>query len=254
MLLIGLTLSAGIAFSNPVRSEPEIEVDTALILAVDVSNSVNDERYRLQMEGIARAIEDESVVAAITTGPKGGIALALVEWADRAQVTIDWHFVRNLDEAKTFAARVRKLPHNVGEYTCLARMLDIVKETVIDTIPARATRVVLDVSGDGIDNCALPGASDTLRDDLLSRGVTINGLPIIVKGENDVVGAGAYRAPGFGFHELLGNDTEAATTLDKWFKEHVIGGVGAFLHTANGYDDFGRAFRQKFVSEISSRE
>jgi hypothetical protein len=235
----------------PAFSQEPLEVDTALILAVDVSNSVDDQRYRLQMEGIALAIEDEAVVTAITSGARGGILLSLVEWADRADMTIDWHLVKSLEDARAFAAKVRALPHHMGEYTCLSRMMDIVNETMLDKIPANASRVVLDISGDGIDNCDVPSASDTLRDRLVDRGITINGLPIIVKGENDLVGEGAYRAPGFGFRELLGNENEPATTLDKWFRGHVIGGPAAFLQAAQGYEDFGRAFRQKFVTEIS---
>jgi hypothetical protein len=256
IILAGGIIVAALSASSmhQALADEALEVDTALILAVDVSNSVDEGRYRLQMEGIALAIEDEAVVTAITAGTKGAILLSLIEWADKAEMTIDWHLIRNVEDARAFAGKVRSLPHRMGEYTCLSRMMDIVKETIIDRIPAAAARVVLDVSGDGIDNCAVPSASDAMRDELIANDITINGLPIIVKGENDLVGAGAYRAPGFGFHELLGNDNEPATTLDKWFREHVIGGPAAFLHTAQGYEDFGRAFRQKFVTEISAIE
>lgn len=253
-----ISLATGVLLATPSRvglAEAEAQrVDTALILAVDVSNSVDEARYSLQMEGIARAIEDAGVIDAITSGTNGGILLALVEWADKAEKTIDWHLVRNAGEARAFADKVRRLPHRAGEYTCLARMLAIVRETMLDDIPLKADRIVLDVSGDGIDNCALSKASNEARDALAARGVTINGLPIIVKGENDLVGAGAYRAPGFGFHETLGSETEGVTTLDKWFDAHLIGGPAAFLYLANGYEDFGRAFRQKFVTEISMRD
>lgn len=249
MAILLLAMSPG-----PVSAQSGPEVDTALILAVDVSNSVDADRYRLQMEGIARAIEEEAVVSTITGGAKGGILLSLVEWADSAQMTIDWHLVRNIEEARAFAAKVRSMPHRMGEYTCLSRMMDIVNETMLDQIPAVATRIVLDVSGDGIDNCAVPEATKNMRDTLNARGVTINGLPIIVKGENDLVGAGAYRAPGYGFQDILGDEIRPATTLDAWFREHLIGGPAAFLHAAQGYEDFGRAFRQKFVTEVSVLE
>lgn len=133
----------------------------------------------------------------------------------------------------------------------MARMMQIVSERIFDDLPFAASRKVLDISGDGIDNCAEPAAVDKARDAVLQRGVTINGLPIIVKGESDVVGAGAYRAPGFGLRPLTPGP-EAETTLDHWFKDHVIGGPAAFLMPAQGYEDFSRAFRQKLLTEISA--
>lgn len=235
-----------------IRAQETVEVDTALILAVDVSNSVDAERYHLQMEGIARALEDEGVINAISSGPKGGILLSLVSWADRADMQMPWQLVRNAQDARRVAGLIRSVPQRTGEYTCLSRMLAMVKESVVPSVPAGATRVVLDVSGDGIDNCSKPKVSSGERDELLTLGLAINGLPIIVKGENDVVGSGAYRAPGFALDgEPIGPGT-GQTTLDAWYRDYVIGGPGAFLLTAQGFEDFGRAFRQKFVTEISS--
>jgi Protein of unknown function (DUF1194) len=231
-----------------------LEADTALVLAVDVSNSVNATRYRLQMEGIAQALEDSGVISAITSGPKGGIMLALVTWADHAQLSLSWRLVRSADDARAFAALIRQVPQTTGEYTCTARMFEKIRETIIPGLPGKADRVVIDVSGDGIDNCGQPGESASERDQLVAAGVTINGLPIIVKGENDIVGSGAYRAPGYGLKELPIQDQSTTMTLDAWYTANVIGGPGGFLLKANGFEDFGRAFRQKFVSEISSAE
>jgi Protein of unknown function (DUF1194) len=231
-----------------------VEVDTALILAVDVSDSVDATRYRLQMEGIARSLEDPGVISSISSGPRGGILLSLVSWADHASVSLDWEVIRNEEDAKRVAALVRAVPQKVGEYTCLSRMLAMVKESIVPNVPANATRVVLDVSGDGIDNCMEPIDSQRERDELVAMGVTINGLPIIVKGENDTVGSGAYRAPGFALKGLLIGPGTHQTTLDAWYTENVIGGPAGFLLKADGFEDFGRAFRQKFVSEISMRE
>ena len=115
-------------------------------------------------------------------------------------------------------------------------------------------RIVLDVSGDGIDNCAEPFEAARERDELVAMGVTINGLPIMVKGENDVVGSGAYRAPGFALKGLLIGPGTHQTTMEEWYAANVIGGPSGFLIKANGFEDFGHAFRQKFVSEISSAE
>lgn len=235
------------------QAEPPLPaVDTALVLAVDVSNSVDEQRYRLQIEGIARAVEDPGVMKAVLGGVNGAIAVALVEWADDAVVTLDWEVIRSAEDAQRVAAGIRALTHRRGEYTCMARMMRIVDEHVFNSLPATADRLVLDVSGDGIDNCADPSASDEIRDELIGRRVTINGLPIIVEGENQVVGSGAYRAPGYGLRELPSGPDTGTTTLDAWFYAHVVGGPAAFLLPANGYQDFGRAFRQKFVTEISA--
>jgi Protein of unknown function (DUF1194) len=234
-------------------NETGVVVDTALILAVDVSDSVDESRYRLQIEGIAQALEDKAVVDAIVSGPAGGIGLSLVLWADHARLALPWRVIRSLEDAVAFANDVRRLPQQTGEYTCLARMFEMTRRSIVTDIPMKAARVVLDVSGDGIDNCNVPEDTLAERDALIAAGVTINGLPIIVKGENEIVGSGAYRAPGFGLRELPKGPDSATTTLDAWYANTVIGGGGAFLLKADGFEDFGRAFRQKFVSEISMK-
>lgn len=236
------------------RAQTGPEVDTALILAVDVSNSVDAERYRLQMEGIARALEDDGVVRAITGGPRGGILLALVSWGDRAHVSLDWQSIRSASDAQRVAELIRTLPQETGEFTCMARMMDLVRETVIASLPLPATRVVVDVSGDGIDNCDRPADMRKRRDDLVAAGVTINGLPIIVKGENDIVGSGAYRAPGLPLDGAVIGPGAGQSTLDTWYRDFVVGGPAHFLLPAQGFGDFGRAFRQKFLTEISALE
>lgn len=219
------------------------------MLAVDVSDSVDEARYRLQMEGISRALEDGAVIDAIIGGARGGIVLSLVTWSDRADMAMPWELIRSRNDALRVAAIIRALPQRTGSYTCLARMLTHVRDQVLAMLPVRADRVVVDVSGDGIDNCVVARVCDAARDALVARGVTINGLPIKVAGENDVVGAGTFREPGFQFEDLgLDRDT---TTLDSWYATHVAGGHGAFIKVANGYEDFGRAFRQKFVTEVS---
>lgn len=237
-------LLASLAFSN----EPQI--DTALVIAVDVSQSVDDSRYKLQMDGIASALEDPSVIAAITGGLNGNIIVSLIAWSDSAETMLPWQNIESPADAMTVAKQIRDLPVRRGEFTCMARMLETLPIVILNDMPSIPLRTVIDVSGDGIDNCAEKKRSDQARDALIASGVTINGLPIIVTGENEVVGSGAYRAPSYGLGNL-GPDTDT-TTVDAWYSEHVIGGPGAFLMKANGYEDFGRAFRQKFVTEISA--
>ena len=233
----------------PASAQVEPVVDTALAVAVDVSQSVDQERYALQVEGIARALEDPQVIAAITSGQRAAILFAMIAWSDAPVVVVPWQKIASASDAARVAAMVRAVPYTGGEFTCLARMLRHFSDTQLPTIPMPAGRVVIDVSGDGIDNCNVRSSIDDERKRLVDAGVTINGLPIVVPGENDIVGAGAYRQPGFGLNDVgPGTDT---TTLDDYFTEHVIGGPGAFILPANGYADFGRAILRKFVTEIS---
>jgi len=234
-----------------VNDEALAPVDTALIVAVDVSQSVDEKRYRLQMEGIAQSLEDPDVLQVILNGPNGGILFAMVAWADKPELVIDWQRITSETEAHNVAALVRALPHKGGEFTCMARMMDHVATLIVPYVPVPALRTVLDVSGDGIDNCTIPESVDAQRRALMAQRVTINGLPILNEAGPTIVGSGAYRKPGFGLRNMARGPDTATTLLDGWFKDHVIAGPGAFLLAAKGYKDFGRAFRQKFVIEVS---
>ena len=229
-------------------------VDTALIVSVDVSGSVNTERYQLQMQGIAKALEDPSVLGAIQGGPHGGILFAMIAWADKPHLVVDWQRIGSRDDALAIAARIRTLPQQGGDFTCFRPMFETIAEDVIPSMPAKAMRIVVDVSGDGIDNCTPPAELAEFHRAVLAHGATINGLPILVPGENDTVGVGSFRAPGYGMGNLSSDPHEPTsdmTTLPAWYGKHVLGGRNAFLMPAEGYGDFARALRRKFVIEIS---
>lgn len=221
------------------------EVDTALIVAVDVSSSVDDNRYRLQMEGIAQALEDPGVIQAIVNGAKGGILFSMVTWADRSKVSLPWTRIASAEEARAAAIKVRTLPRETGEFTCMARMMRYVSDKIVPQIPVKAVKVVLDISGDGRDNCNSDEPIDGVRDELVTYGVTVNGLPILEGGAEEVVVPGAAPTQSYLPQE------QKAPALEEWFTEHVKGGPGSFVLPANGYADFGRAIRQKFVLEVS---
>ena len=198
------------------------EVDTALVVSVD------EHRYKLQMEGIAKALEDPEVINAIVDGPQGGIAVTMITWADKPRIAVPWTRIKNAEEAHAVATQVRNLPRHTGEFTCVSTMLRNVADKVVTQIPFKANRIVVDVSGDGTDNCNATEANGVVRDELVESGVTINGLPILEGGEKD--------------------------TLEDWYKKWVKGGASGFVLPANGFEDFGRAIRQKFVFEISGLE
>ena len=236
----------GLALAMRLASAQELQVDTALVVSVDVSNSVDNDRYTLQMEGIAKALEDPGVIDAIISGPNGGILFAMVTWADRPTLSLPWMKITSKEEALAVAAKVRKLPLAGGEFTCMTKMLRSANDKIVPQIPAKALRIVIDVSGDGPDNCNAEEPIETVRDELVANGVTINGLPIL-QGAN-AGGAGGAVVPGAA-------DAAAADPigLEEWFKSHVKGGNGSFVLPANGYGDFARAIRQKFVIEISGK-
>lgn len=241
-LILALCAAAQAGLAGQTRAGAPAQVDTALVVSVDVSNSVDENRYRLQMEGIASALEDPSVVSAITNGPNGSILFSMVTWADRPDLVFPWTRISSREEAQAVAARIRKLPHQLGDFTCMTRMMRSVNDKIVSQIPAEATRVVVDVSGDGPDNCNAEEPIEGVRDELVQNGVTVNGLPI----NENIAGAATAGGPG-------GEETKAASALDQWYRDHVMGGTGSFVLPANGYEDFGRAIRQKFVIEISGR-
>ncbi len=198
-ILLCLLSALAIFSAGPVMAQAvatDSPVDVALIVSIDVSGSVNAQRYRLQMDGVARALEDPAVAAAILGGSRGSIMFALVEWSERARAVIPWTRLAAQADMTALAARVRRTPRVAGEFTCVAHMMAYVRDLVVPILPVKASRVVMDVSGDGIDNCDGDDATGARRDQLVAAGLTINGLPINQGDPNEPLRAGAFRAPG----------------------------------------------------------
>jgi hypothetical protein len=221
---VAVIAALAVAGSSMLRAQDRPEVDTALVISVDVSNSVDATRYQLQLEGIAKALEDDAVIEAILTGGRGSILISLVMWADKPKIMIPWSTISSKEEALEIARQVRKVPREGGEFTCMSGMMRMIADKVVTQIPAQANRIVVDVSGDGKDNCNREEPVDAVRDELVASGVIINGLPIL---EGD------------------------GPTLEGWYRDYVVGGTGAFVLPAKNFSDFGNAIRQKFVIEIS---
>ncbi len=224
LIACGLVVLGLSTLRNPPAQAAD-EVDTALIVSVDVSNSVDDTRYKLQMEGIAQALEDPGVIDAITSGEKASILFSMVMWADKPRIAVPWRRIASAADAKALALEVRGLRQQGGEFTCVTGMLRNIADKVITQIPMKATRIIVDVSGDGKENCNPRETTQAVRDELVSYNVTINGLPIL--------------------------EGDQGPSLEDWYRENVMGGAGAFVLPAHGFEDFGRAIRQKFVIEIS---
>lgn len=250
--IIAVCITAIVLFLSTMSSTSQAEdsVDTALVMAVDISQSVDESRYRLQMEGIAQALEDPDVIRVITSGPRHTILFTLVGWADRAKVLLPWTWIASASDAAAVAKMLRSLPSSSGEYTCLGRMLKYLADVTLYPVPVKADRVVVDVSGDGPDNCTSVDYVRQQRDRLVAEGVIINGLPILEDGSEREIERW-NRAPGSTQQEFPLPSKEDARTLTRWYERYVMGGEGSFVITAAGYEDFARAIRRKFIQEIA---
>jgi hypothetical protein len=213
-------------------SRAEESVDLLLVLAVDVSRSIDDDEARLQREGYRSAVTDVRVLEAIQSGMTGAIAVAYVEWAgsDYQRLVIPWTRIGSPVEARAWAEELEKAPRVALSWTSISGGLDFSMRTLSES-PFEGTRRVIDVSGDGVNNSGL--AVEQVRDRLVAQGITINGLPIM----ND--------RPTFG--------RPSPMPLDQYYRESVIGGDGAFLIAAEDFTSFGNAVRRKLVREIAGR-
>ena len=223
-----LAASVALAFPRPARASTE--VDLLLVLAVDVSRSVDEEEARLQREGYREAMVDAQVVAAITGGPHGAIAAAYVEWAgiQYQRLVLPWTRLASAADCASWAIALGGTARDSMAWTSLSGALIFSRKTLADC-PFTAERRVIDVSGDGINNSGPP--PDIIRDQLVAEGVVINGLPIV----NDRPNFG--RAP--------------QQDLEPYYRENVIGGEGAFLVVAADFENFGTAIRRKLITEIA---
>src|SRR5690606_550286 len=148
-------------------------------------------------------------------------------WADRPQVTLPWRRITSREEAKATAAAVRSLPRQSGQFTCMSRMMRAMSDKVVTQVPVKATRVIIDVSGDGPDNCNSDEPVPAARDGLVAVGVTVKGLPILEEGSEAAAGR---PPPGIkSFAPPAATDKPpGADSLETWYREHVMGGPGSF--------------------------
>ncbi len=194
-----------------------------LVLAVDVSASVNDQEFGLQRTGIAVALRDPAVQAAITRAP-GGINIAIVQWASigHQAVALDWTHLREKRDIDALAEIITVMPRRLaGGNTMIHAGVEFAAE-MLNQAPRPAVRQVIDVSGNGhADNVPL---LEETRDRLIAKGIVINGLAI----------------------------EEDPLDITRHFRRHLIGGPGAFVITAQDFPDFARAMRLKFLREIDA--
>jgi hypothetical protein len=192
----------------------------ALVLAIDVSESVSTERYVLQHEGIARAFETPQLINAIAAAP-GGIEALVLEWSDpdKVAVTVGWTRIADRSAA-AFADSVRATQRTSHGLTAIGAAL-LAAGAAFDQMPEPAAHRVIDVSGDGMANFGVSPVD--ARDALVKKGITINGLAILSE----------------------------EPWLDDYYRSNVIGGPAAFVLVAKSFDSFAEAILRKLVQEVA---
>jgi hypothetical protein len=226
-----LIAAAGAApFIHTRAARADEPVDVALVMAVDVSRSVDEDEARLQREGYRAAVTDQRVVEAIRGGMIGAVALCYVEWAgiEFQRVVIPWTRIGTQRDAEAWAATLAMAPRTSLSWTSISGGVEASRRALAEC-PHEATRKVIDVSGDGVNNSGPP--AEQARDRAVAEGITINGLPIL----ND--------RPTFGRPPPM--------PLDQYYRESVIGGPGAFVIAAEDFEAFGNAVRRKLIREIA---
>ncbi len=202
--------------NSPVRA-----CELALMLAVDISGSVDPSEYRIQRDGLAAALRDPVVSEALV---RAQAQVSVMQWTgtSRQKVTIPWVQIRSFADVDELATRVGADPRRWRSFsTAIGEALKLA-ESELDRV-AHCRRRVIDVSGDGVSN---EGVSPRTRhESLRNKSITVNALVI---------------------------DTEADTDLTAWFWENVITGEGAFVVTANGFQDYPQRIRQKLLREIAT--
>ena len=225
-----LTLLALLAFGGGARAQ---NTDLLLVLAADVSRSIDEGEFELQRKGYAAALSDPRVLAAIRSGSNGTIAICFVEWSGAGEqtVVVDWTLIRDDEDAGGLSASILAAPRSFMGRTSISGAIDFAMERFAAAKP-RSNRRIIDISGDGTNNSGRPVTE--ARDQALAEGVTINGLAIVNDKPN----------PGYAFH------TQPPGGLPDWYRQNVIGGPGSFLRVIEDFRSFADAMTNKLVNEI----
>jgi hypothetical protein len=224
-------LAAMLASAVPARAQ---KVDLLLVLAADVSRSINDDEFNLQRKGYAAALSDPRVLAAITSGTNRSIALTYMEWSGSGEqkVVVDWTTIHDGEDAGVIASQILAAPRSFLSRTSISEAIDF-SVALLAAAPVSAERKVIDISGDGTSNAGRP--IPDARDEAIAKGITINGLAIINTQIN----------PGFLSH------TQPPGGLPEYYRQNVVGGPGAFLLVVENFETFTEAMTRKLVSEIA---
>ena len=209
------------------------ETDLEVILAADVSRSIDDSEFELQRKGYAAAVTDPRVLTAIHARANGAIGVCFIEWSgdEEQHVVVDWTEIHDEEDAGSVAAAILSAPRSFTGRTSISAAIDFAMERFA-AAKWQANRRIIDISGDGTNNSGRPITE--ARDQAIASGVTINGLAIINDKPN--LGYSAHTQPPGG--------------LPLYYKENVIGGPNAFLLVVQDFNSFADAMANKLAKEI----
>ena len=212
--------------------QKEATVDVELVLAVDVSYSMDMDELAIQREGYAQAIVSKEFLQALKTGPHGKIAVTYFEWAASSdqKIIIPWRLIDGPETADAVANEIMKTPIRRASRTSISGAINFAMP-LFDENPYRGLRRVIDISGDGPNNNGAPVV--VARDAAVEKGVVINGLPIMVK------------EPSYSTMDI--------DNLDFYYEDCVIGGPGSFVVTIKDREKFKEAIRTKLLLEVAGR-
>lgn len=218
----------------PARTSAADKVDLLLVLAADVSRSIDAEKFQLQRNGYAAALANPRVLDAIASGRYGRIGLTFVEWSGvgNQKVVIDWTMIGDAAAARSFGDRLLEAPRSFWDRTSISGAIEFAM-TQLAGAPYESARHTIDVSGDGTNNAGRDVA--TLRDQAVAKGITINGLPIL--SANPMSWNPDHTNPPGG--------------LANYYRDNVIGGPLAFVRVAKDFNAFGDAIVEKMIAEVS---
>ena len=228
---IVLAFASALFAASPARTEP---VDLLLVLAADVSRSVDSQKFQLQREGYAAALADPRVIDAIQSGRRGRIGALFLEWSGfgNQKVVIDWTVVDGPKAAQAFGDRLLESPRSFADRTSISGGIDAAVAQLARA-PFEAQRRTIDVSGDGTNNAGRDVG--LARDEALALGIGINGLVIL--SDTPLPWNPEHTNPPGG--------------LTKYYRDNVIGGPGSFALEAKDFNSFGEAIVKKMIAEIA---
>ena len=218
----GLAFGLALCLPQPRGGAEDLEVDLALVLAIDCSFSVDSSEFRLQMEGLGQAFLRPEIKEAIRKGVRQKIAVTAIQWSDEVNqmVILPWTIVSGDADADELGAILSTMPRRLAEGGTSISTALTYSAKLFDEAPA-ADRRVIDVSSDGRNNIGPP--VNAARDRIVARGITINALAIL----------------------------NEWPTLDLYFEKQVVGGQGHFVIPANDYTDYAEAIYRKLLREIT---
>ena len=233
MRLLPALLALALAQLAPAPARAQ-QVDLLLVLAADVSRSVDHQKFMLQREGYAAAVSNPQVLDAIRSGSNGKIALTFLEWSGvgAQKVVIDWTIIDGPESARRFGDQLVEAPRSFADRTSISGGIEFAVEQ-LKRSPFQSTRRTVDVSGDGTNNAGRDVRA--ARDEAVADGITINGLVILSQSQ----------VPWNPEH------TNPPGGLEKYYRDNVTGGPGAFVVVADGFESFGKAIIKKMIAEIA---